>query len=94
MEYDGESGGKSFASYKWDYLYKKVNMGKLKYGFVKGMDEALLAVPDTVPDYYKDARDFLAADFQFDPEAFDKAYNSEDIENGEDEFDEEYDDEI
>ena len=77
MEYDGESGGNGFANYKWDYLNHNVEMGKLNYGFVKEMDEALLSEPDTVPKYYMDASEFLDAYFEFDAATFDKAYNSD-----------------
>jgi len=92
MEYDGESGGKGFAEYKWDYLNHNVMMGKLQYGFIVEMDEALLSEPETVSKYYTDASDFLDVYFDFDSDAFDKAYNSEDIEHdGENELDEEQD---
>ena len=80
MEYDGESGGKGFAEYKWDYLNHRVEMSKLQYGFVKEMDEALLSVPETVKEYHKSASEFLDVYFDFDADAFDKAYNSEDFE--------------
>ena len=91
MEYMNESGGKGFAEYKKDYLAGKDVLRELQYGFIKEMDEALLSEPDTVQDYYTAASEFLAADFNFDPDMFDKAYNSEDIDR---ENDEEYDDEI
>ena len=93
MEYLGESGGKGFAEYKKDYLAGKDVLRELQYGFIKEMDNALLDEPDTVQDYYTAASEFLAADFHFDPAAFDKAYNSDDMER-DNELDEEYGDEI
>ena len=88
MEYDGESGGNGFANYKWDYLNKNVTISKLQYGFVNEIDEALLSTPDTVPDYYTSASEFLDAYYEFDPAAFDKAYNSEDNEQDDEDEDE------
>lgn len=92
MEYLGESGGKGFAAYKKDYLAGNDVMKELNYGFVKEMDESLLSAPDTLPEYYTAASEFLAADFHFDPAEFDKAYSSEDAPRDDDE--EEYEDEI
>ena len=92
MEYLGESGGKGFAEYKKDYLAGEDVLKELQYGVIREIDNALLSKPDTVQDYYTAASEFLAADFHFDPAAFDKAYNSEDMER--DELDEEYGDEI
>jgi len=83
MEYLGETGGKGFAEYKKDYMSGEGVLKELQYGFVKEMDEALLSVPNTVPDYYTAANKFLSVEHQFDPVAFDKAYNSEETE-GED----------
>lgn len=94
MNYLGESGGKGFAAFKKDYLAGNDVMKELNYGFVKETDEALLSAPDTIPEYYTAASEFLAADFQFDHAEFDKAYNSEETLRSDDELDEEYDDEI
>ena len=43
VEYDGETGGNGFLSYKWDYLNKNVDTNKLQYGFINEIDEALLS---------------------------------------------------
>ena len=93
MDYRGENGGKGFAAYKEDYIAGKDVLRELKYGFINEIDNALLNEPDTVPKYYMDAHDFLAPDFRFDPDAFDRACSGDEMERG-DEHDEEYDDEI
>jgi len=80
MEYIGESGGKGFAEYKKDYLAGVDVLKELNYGFVNEMDETLLSVPETISEYHKAANEFLAADFRFDPADFDRAYNSDDVE--------------
>ena len=91
MEYLGLSGGAGFAQYKKDYLAGKDVLKELEYGFITEMDEALLSEPVTVSEYYIVANEFLDADYHFDPAAFDKAYNSVDVDI---ELDEEHDDEI
>lgn len=81
MIYLGESGGKGFKAYKDDYLAGVNVLKELDYGFVKEMKEALLSEPDSVPEYCTAASEYLAADFNFDPAEFDKAFDEETTKN-------------
>jgi hypothetical protein len=78
MEYDGQSGGRGFSDFKRDYLNHNIVMDKLKYGYVEEMAEMLLSEPDFMFESHKAAIEFLDANFDFDPAAFDHAYSGED----------------
>jgi hypothetical protein len=94
MEYLGESGGIGFSIFKTDLLAGNDVTKELQYGFIKEMDEALLSNSKTIPDHYSAANDYLAADFDFDPVAYEIANGRESFGYGDDELDEEYDNEI
>lgn len=89
MEYDGKTGGKGFAECKQDYLAEEIIISKLKFGFVKEVDEAMLSEPDTLQKHHIDASEFLRADFLFEADAFDSACNDDSIECFDDEPDDE-----
>jgi hypothetical protein len=78
MEYLGETGGQGFVEFKNDLLKGHNILRELKYGYVTEMDETLLSEPLSINKYCAAASEYLAADYHFDPDAFDAARAAED----------------